>query len=348
MKRIIFILLLPLLPYCVVAQGTIPDTIRVLTDGQITQGSLVDTTNFYFIQSGWKKQSLDSLSKYMRVKNGQGLTIGDNNQIIVVTPTNWVIDSNTITTGKIVDANITYNKLAQAVKDSINVGVRSITTGTGLTGGTITTTGTIAADLNVLMELVDTVSLSNRINSKLDTVDNSVKTKHITDGSITGIKTNFSGISNDATRLLGAQNNGSTDTVQVGGGLSLANGILRSKQDTMAMIIACSDETTNITATGNPKVTFRTPFAITVTGVKASLTTASSSGNVTVDVKNGNTTILSGFLQIDANQTTSVTSGTQRTVTAPNIASDNEVKIDINAAGTGAKGLKVTILYIRP
>lgn len=225
---------------------------------------------------------------------------------------------------------------------------------TGLSKATLTAGGSIAVtngngsiSINVSEGDKGDVDVTNSGTIwKLDT--NSIVTVAIRDSAVTGLKTFFDGIDDHATRLLGAHNNGNTDTVRVGGGLSLANGTLRSKQDTMAMIIACSDETTNITATGNPKVTFRTPFAITVTGVKASLTTASSSGNVTVDVKNGNTTILSGFLQVDANQTTSVTSGTQRTVTAPNIASDNEVKIDINAAGTGAKGLKVTILYTRP
>ena len=49
----------------------------------------------------------------------------------------------------------------------------SISGGTGITvsPNPITTTGTVSADLSVLMELSDTVSLSNRINSKLNISD---------------------------------------------------------------------------------------------------------------------------------------------------------------------------------
>lgn len=73
MKRIIFILLLPLLPYCVVAQGTLVDTVRVLTLQQIPYGSLVDSVSTLYIQNGsWKRQTLDSLAKYIATKNGGG------------------------------------------------------------------------------------------------------------------------------------------------------------------------------------------------------------------------------------------------------------------------------------
>ena len=49
----------------------------------------------------------------------------------------------------------------------------SISAGTGITvsPNPITTTGTVSADLSVLMELTDTVSLSNRINLKLNATD---------------------------------------------------------------------------------------------------------------------------------------------------------------------------------
>ena len=111
-----------------------------------------------------------------------------------------------------------------------------------------------------------------------------------------------------------------------------------------AMVVACSDETTDI-ATGTAKVTFRAPFAMTITGVRASLATASSSGTPTVDINEAGVSILGTKLSIDANEKTSTTAASAATITDTAIADDAEITIDIDAAGTGAKGLKVTILY---
>lgn len=108
------------------------------------------------------------------------------------------------------------------------------------------------------------------------------------------------------------------------------------------MIIACSDETTAIT-TGNAKVTFRMPFAATVTAVAASLTTASTSGIPTIDINESGTTILSTKLTIDANELTSATAATAPVISDASIAADAEMTIDFDVAGTGAKGVKVRI-----
>jgi hypothetical protein len=75
------------------------------------------------------------------------------------------------------------------------------------------------------------------------------------------------------------------------------------------------------------------------------LTTASSSGNPTVDINEGGTSILGTKLTIDGNEKTSTTAATAATITDTAIADDAEITIDIDAAGTGATGLKVTILY---
>jgi hypothetical protein len=114
------------------------------------------------------------------------------------------------------------------------------------------------------------------------------------------------------------------------------------------MILAISDETTNIT-TGTAKVTFRAPFAMTLTQIpRSSLSTASSSGLVTVDINENGTTILgANKLSIDANEKTSTTAATPTTLADTIIADDAEITIDIDAAGTGARGLKVTLYYIK-
>ncbi len=97
---------------------------------------------------------------------------------------------------------------------------------------------------------------------------------------------------------------------------------------------------TQVITTGTAKKTWRLP-ACTVQEVRASLTTASSSGVVTVDINEGGTTILSTKLTIDANEKTSETAATAAVISDATIADDAEMTIDIDGAGTGAVGLKV-------
>lgn len=110
--------------------------------------------------------------------------------------------------------------------------------------------------------------------------------------------------------------------------------------------IAVGDETTAIT-TGTAKVTFRMPYAMTLTAVRASLTTASSSGTPTIDINEGGTTILSTKLTIDANEKTSTTAATAAVISDASLADDAEMTIDIDVAGTGAAGLKVWLIGTR-
>jgi hypothetical protein len=113
------------------------------------------------------------------------------------------------------------------------------------------------------------------------------------------------------------------------------------------LMVALSDETTDLT-TGVAKVTMRAPWAFTVTGVRSSVSTASSSGLVTVDINEAGATIMTtNKLSIDATEKTSTTAATAATVTDTAIANDAELTFDIDAAGTGAKGLKVVIYGTR-
>jgi len=112
---------------------------------------------------------------------------------------------------------------------------------------------------------------------------------------------------------------------------------------TECIIIAVGDETTAIT-TGTAKVTWRMPYAFTVTAVRSSLTTVSSSGLPTVDINESGTTILSTKLTIDASEFTSTTAATAAVISDSSLADDAEMTIDIDTAGTGAKGLKVYLI----
>lgn len=113
------------------------------------------------------------------------------------------------------------------------------------------------------------------------------------------------------------------------------------------MEIAVSDEATAIT-TGTAKVTFRAPVAMTLYQIpRASLSTASSSGNPAVDINVGGSSIFSTTLTIDATEKTSTTAATAAVLGTTSIADDAEITIDIDTAGTGAKGLKVILYYRR-
>jgi hypothetical protein len=112
--------------------------------------------------------------------------------------------------------------------------------------------------------------------------------------------------------------------------------------------VAASDETTALT-TGTAKVTFRMPYAMTVTAVRASLSTAQASGSIfTVDINEGGTTILSTKLTIDNTEKTSTTAATAAVISDSALADDAEITVDIDQIGDGtAKGLKVTIIGTR-
>lgn len=112
-----------------------------------------------------------------------------------------------------------------------------------------------------------------------------------------------------------------------------------------SFVVACSDETTDLT-TGAGKVTFRMPYAFTVTAVRASLTTAATGSAVQVDINEAGTSILSTKLTIDATEKTSATAATPPVISDASLADDAEITIDIDAVGstTPGKGLKVTLI----
>ena len=116
-----------------------------------------------------------------------------------------------------------------------------------------------------------------------------------------------------------------------------------------SLVIAVSDETTALT-TGTAKITFRMPYAFTLTEVRASLTTAgSTSGTTTIDINESGTTILSTKLTIDYTEKTSTTAATAAVISDSSLADDAEITIDIDAVTGGADeaGLKVYLIGYR-
>jgi hypothetical protein len=111
------------------------------------------------------------------------------------------------------------------------------------------------------------------------------------------------------------------------------------------LVVAASDESTALT-TGTAKITFRMPRAVTLSSVRASLTTAQASGSIfTVDINEGGVSILSTKLTIDNTEKTSTTAVTAPVISDANLADDAEMTIDIDQIGNGsATGLKVMLI----
>lgn len=109
--------------------------------------------------------------------------------------------------------------------------------------------------------------------------------------------------------------------------------------------VACSDESTVLT-TGLAKITFRMPYAMTLTAVRASLGVAQTSGSIfTVDINDSGTTILSTKLTIDNTEKTSTTAATAAVISNTTLADDAEITVDIDQLGDGtAKGLKIWLI----
>ena len=136
-----------------------------------------------------------------------------------------------------------------------------------------------------------------------------------------------------------------TNTTQVASTAFVQDAISKRSE---AIQVAASDEITALTV-GTGKTTFRLPYGMTLTGVRASLTTAQTSGTIfTVDIIYNGVSVLATKLTIDNTEKTSTTAATPAVITTSALADDGEIRIDITQIGDGtAKGLKVTLLGTR-
>lgn len=111
------------------------------------------------------------------------------------------------------------------------------------------------------------------------------------------------------------------------------------------LVIALGDESTAITT--GVKVTMRAPFAMTLTGVRASLKTASSSGIPDFDIKKNGVSIFTTRVTIDATEKTSTTAATAAAIGTTAVADDDELTFEVITAGTGAVGAKIVLYFTR-
>jgi hypothetical protein len=118
--------------------------------------------------------------------------------------------------------------------------------------------------------------------------------------------------------------------------------------DIEVLVVPIGDETTAIT-TGAAKVTFRMPFACSMVAIpEAELNTSSSSGNPAFDINKNGASIFSTTLTVDSGEEVSTTAATPAVLASSptTFAKGDKVTIDIDAAGTGAKGAKIHFFLI--
>lgn len=223
-------------------------------------------------------------------------------------------------------ANHTGSQLASTISD-FATSVRS----TVLSGLSLADSTVVAATDSVLQAIGKLAArLATAFSRANHTGEQAIST-------VTGLQTALD--SKQATLVSG------TSLKTVNGNSLLGSGDIAISGGTQCIPIACSDETTALTS-GSAKVTFRMPYAFTLTAVRASLTTAQAAGSIfTVDINEGGTSILSTKLSIDNTEKTSTTATTAAVISDTALADDAEITIDIDQVGDGsAKGLKVYLV----
>lgn len=125
-------------------------------------------------------------------------------------------------------------------------------------------------------------------------------------------------------------------------------GLMRPVDLGDVIVLACSDETTDL-ATGTARVTFRMPWAATLTAVRLSVNTAPTGSALIVDVNEGGASVFATRPQIDAGAGTSVGSSVTPVISDSALAADAEITVDIDQVGSTikGKGLKVALHVTR-
>ena len=131
----------------------------------------------------------------------------------------------------------------------------------------------------------------------------------------------------------------------VAGSASFASYITKSYE---TIIFSVTDETENASV-GTSKVSFRAPYGITLTSVRASVATAPSGSTLVVDINESGSSILSTKLSIDSGEETSTTAATPAVISDSALADDALISVDVDQVGssTAGAGLKVYLLGYR-
>jgi hypothetical protein len=219
-------------------------------------------------------------------------------------------------------------------------------------------------ELNNYTLLTTTSELTGNLQFQIDNIPLSDYTLLSTTAALTAnLQSQINAISPvDTTNIVGGngiqviESPNDTFTISVSGSyastsyVNTVSGNLQTQINTKPVEIgfAVSDETTNLQA-GTSKLTFRSPYAFTLSTVRASVTTAPSGQTIIVDINENGSSILSTKLSIDIGEKTSTTAATPAVISDSTIADDSEITVDVDQVGSAVPGtgLKIWMLGSR-
>ena len=88
------------------------------------------------------------------------------------------------------------------------------------------------------------------------------------------------------------------------------------------------------------------PFAMTLSEVKASVSTAPTGANIEVDINEAGVSVLSTILSIDAGEETSDTAAIPAVISDSALADDAEITIDADQVGSTVAGVFLIVYLI--
>lgn len=136
--------------------------------------------------------------------------------------------------------------------------------------------------------------------------------------------------------------------------VSLSAAVIGSDLGKRVIQVKVIDDATTLT-TGDGKVIFLVPQELNgynLVGAAAFVTTVSSSGTPTIQIRNVTDAVdmLSTRITVDANEYTSYTAAAAAVVDATydDVATGDRLAVDVDVAGTGAKGLGIVLTFQLP
>ena len=99
-------------------------------------------------------------------------------------------------------------------------------------------------------------------------------------------------------------------------------------------------------STGTGKVTFRMPYAMTLTGARSSVKTAPTGSTLEVDVEQNGVSVFASVLSIDSGEKTSTTAAVPVEISTSALTDDSEITINVDQVGSSTAGVGLKVYLI--